>query len=56
MALVLVLRTPQLILKDRYIGTIKPVIDQVFPFTEAVAAFERSMSGRAKGKVIIKVI
>lgn len=36
-------------------GTLKPVIDQVFAFEDAKKAYERSMSGRSKGKVVIKV-
>jgi alcohol dehydrogenase len=37
-------------------GKIKPVIDKVFPFEQAVEAFEYLIAGRAKGKVIIKVV
>ncbi|MEK4473589.1 NADP-dependent oxidoreductase [Paenibacillus sp. FSL R7-0048] len=36
-------------------GQIKPVIDQVFPFLEAQKAMEYSESGRAKGKIILKI-
>ncbi|MEK5415489.1 NADP-dependent oxidoreductase [Paenibacillus sp. FSL L8-0708] len=36
-------------------GQIKPVIDQVFPFVEAQKAMEYSESGRAKGKIILKI-
>lgn len=35
-------------------GRIRPLIDQVFAFEDAVAAFERQMSGRAKGKIILR--
>jgi NADPH:quinone reductase-like Zn-dependent oxidoreductase len=37
-------------------GKIKPVIDRTFPFEQAVEAFEYLIAGRAKGKVIIKVV
>lgn len=36
-------------------GTIRPVVDKVFPFSQANDALEYVESGRAKGKVIIKV-
>ncbi len=36
-------------------GTIKPIVDKVFPFTEAKEALAYVESGRAHGKVIIKV-
>ncbi|HDR8486478.1 TPA: NADP-dependent oxidoreductase [Bacillus cereus] len=34
---------------------IKPVIDRVFPFEDAQKAMEYSESGRAKGKIIVKI-
>ncbi|PGH77397.1 NADPH:quinone reductase [Bacillus thuringiensis] len=36
-------------------GQIKPVIDRVFPFEDAQKAMEYSGSGRAKGKIIVKI-
>ncbi|MEH6939993.1 NADP-dependent oxidoreductase [Bacillus sp. JJ664] len=36
-------------------GKIKPVIDKVFSFKEAQMAMEYSESGRAKGKIILKM-
>jgi len=36
-------------------GKIKPVIDRMFPFEEAQKAMEYSESGRAKGKLILKI-
>ena len=36
-------------------GDIKPVIDQVFPFEDAQKAMEYAESGRAKGKIILKI-
>lgn len=36
-------------------GAIKPVIDKVFPFSEVINALEYQQTGRAKGKVIIKI-
>ncbi|PXX84750.1 NADP-dependent oxidoreductase [Staphylococcus warneri] len=36
-------------------GSIKPVIDKVYDFKETQAALEYSNSGRAKGKIIVKM-
>jgi alcohol dehydrogenase len=36
-------------------GKIKPVIDIIFPFKDAQKAMEYAESGRAKGKIILKV-
>lgn len=36
-------------------GVIRPVIDQEFAFAETPAALDRSASGRARGKVVIRV-
>ncbi|WP_285766080.1 NADP-dependent oxidoreductase [Peribacillus sp. SI8-4] len=36
-------------------GKIKPIIDRVFPFTDAQKAMEYAESGRAKGKIILKI-
>ena len=36
-------------------GKIKPVVDKVFPFSEAIAAYGYQKSGHAKGKVILKM-
>ncbi|KAI8585499.1 hypothetical protein BDZ88DRAFT_445263 [Geranomyces variabilis] len=36
-------------------GKIRPVTDQVFPMEQAVEAFKRLKTGRAKGKVIVNV-
>nr|WP_249316635.1 NADP-dependent oxidoreductase [Bacillus sp. FJAT-50079] len=36
-------------------GKIKPIIDQVFPFENAQKAMEYAESGRAKGKIILKI-
>ncbi len=36
-------------------GKIKPVIDSVFPFNDAQKAMEYAESGRAKGKIILKI-
>jgi NADPH:quinone reductase-like Zn-dependent oxidoreductase len=40
-----------------YTGTVKPVVDSVFSFDPegVMKAYERMMSGRAKGKVIVSV-
>lgn len=36
-------------------GSVKPVIDSVFGFTDVLKAYERIMSQRAVGKVVVKV-
>ncbi|PVX51937.1 hypothetical protein C7377_0231 [Balneicella halophila] len=36
-------------------GFIKPVIDREYPFSEAIEALQYQKTGRAKGKIIIKV-
>lgn len=36
-------------------GKIKPIIDKVYPFTESVQAFTHLATGRAKGKIVIKM-
>ncbi|GAA5887334.1 hypothetical protein JCM5296_007102 [Sporobolomyces johnsonii] len=37
-------------------GTLRPIVDEVFPFEDALKAYERSQSGRAKGKVVVTVV
>jgi NADPH:quinone reductase-like Zn-dependent oxidoreductase len=34
---------------------IKPIIDKVYPFEESIDAFTHLASGRAKGKIVIKI-
>ena len=34
---------------------IKPIIDKVYPFSESIEAFEHLATGRAKGKIVIKI-
>lgn len=36
-------------------GKIKPVVDSVYEFWDVLSAYERIMTSRAKGKVVIKV-
>ncbi|EOO78036.1 MULTISPECIES: NADP-dependent oxidoreductase [Bacillus cereus group] len=36
-------------------GQIKPIIDRIFPFKDTQKAMEYSESGRAKGKIIVKI-
>jgi NADPH:quinone reductase-like Zn-dependent oxidoreductase len=35
--------------------TIKPIIDKVYPYSESIEAFTHLASGRAKGKIVIKI-
>jgi NADPH:quinone reductase-like Zn-dependent oxidoreductase len=37
------------------VGTIRPVIDKVFPFDQAKEALAYLELGRAKGKVVVQV-
>ena len=34
---------------------IKPIVDKVYSFSEAIEAFEQLATGRAKGKIVIKI-
>jgi NADPH:quinone reductase-like Zn-dependent oxidoreductase len=34
---------------------IKPIIDKVYPFSESIEAFIHLASGRAKGKIVVKI-
>lgn len=34
---------------------IKPIIDKVYPFSESIEAFNHLASGRAKGKIVVKI-
>ena len=36
-------------------GKLKPVVDAVYEFNDVMAAYERLMTSRARGKVVIKV-
>ncbi len=36
-------------------GTLKPIIDRVIPFSDIAEAFRYSQTGRAKGKIIVKI-
>ena len=37
-------------------GSIKPVIDKTYNFDDSIQALEYLSNGRAKGKVIVKVV
>ena len=37
-------------------GTVRVVIDSVFPLSEARAAHTKSQTGRAKGKIVLEVV
>jgi NADPH:quinone reductase-like Zn-dependent oxidoreductase len=34
---------------------IKPIIDKIYPFSESIEAFTHLASGRAKGKIVVKI-
>ena len=34
---------------------IKPILDKVYPFSESIEAFIKIASGRAKGKIVVKI-
>ncbi|KAF8911157.1 hypothetical protein CPB84DRAFT_1842406 [Gymnopilus junonius] len=36
-------------------GSIKPIVDSVFEFKDALKAFDRLMTGTSKGKVVVKI-
>ncbi len=36
-------------------NVIKPIIDTVYPFVESVNALEKLASGRARGKIVMKI-
>lgn len=36
-------------------GAIRPIVDRVYPFTECQSALEYSETGRARGKVVIRI-
>ena len=38
-----------------FVGKVKGVVDSVFAFDEVQKGYERIMSGRATGKVVVKV-
>lgn len=37
------------------VGSVKPIVDSVFEFEDALKAYDRLMTGRATGKVVVKV-
>jgi NADPH:quinone reductase-like Zn-dependent oxidoreductase len=34
---------------------IRPIIDKIYPFSESTEAFTHLASGRAKGKIVVKI-
>lgn len=39
----------------KYLGKIKPTVDSVFAFEDTLKAYDRIMSERARGKVVIRI-
>ena len=37
------------------LGKVKPIVDSVFTFEDVLKGYERVMSSRASGKVVVKV-
>jgi NADPH:quinone reductase-like Zn-dependent oxidoreductase len=37
------------------LGKVRPLVDSVFDFVDVLKAYERLLTGRATGKVIVKV-
>lgn len=40
---------------DHSSGSVKPIVDSTFNFDDVHQAYERIMTGRAAGKVVVKV-
>ena len=40
---------------DARAGKVKPLVDSVFSFEDTLKAYERIKTGRATGKVVVKV-
>jgi NADPH:quinone reductase-like Zn-dependent oxidoreductase len=38
-----------------FLGAVKPIVDSVFEFQDALKAYERLRTYRATGKVVVKV-
>ena len=38
-----------------HVGKVKPVVDSVYSFDDVLKAYERIMTSRAAGKVVVKV-
>jgi hypothetical protein len=38
-----------------YLGSLKPVVDSVYEFEDALQAYDRLLSHRATGKVIVRI-
>lgn len=37
------------------VGRVKPVIDSVYKFDEVLSAYERILTSRARGKVVVEI-
>jgi NADPH:quinone reductase-like Zn-dependent oxidoreductase len=40
---------------DHLLGSVKPIVDSTFDFDDVYKAYERIMTTRATGKVVVKV-
>ena len=38
-----------------FLGSLKPNVDSVFAFEDVIKAYDRILTGRARGKVVVKV-
>jgi D-arabinose 1-dehydrogenase-like Zn-dependent alcohol dehydrogenase len=38
-----------------HLGSLKPVVDSVYEFEDALKAYDRLLSHRATGKVVVKI-
>lgn len=38
-----------------FLGSLKPNVDSVFAFEDVIKAYDRILTGRATGKVVVKV-
>lgn len=46
---------PAVLCTDIFIGKVRPVVDSVHAFEDVLKAYERILTKRATGKVVVKV-